>query len=228
MIDFISRFITPERCIGFTIVFAALAPGLLHAQSYQMHVHVNAGPLDSTYELSQVSLIDFTVDPAAHQELYIINTKGKQDSLEIQKIGAITYRYDTTNSQVLFNMTDGTTDSVAIAGISSITIPSLPAFSGVVSERLPDDGLVQCYPNPTNGSATILVTLRASTKLRVEIYDIAGHLVQDFGERDYLPGSQTLHWDGKNSDGELLPSGSYILRLVNDNGVTSINLALAR
>jgi hypothetical protein len=75
--------------------------------------------------------------------------------------------------------------------------------------------LGQNYPNPFNASTTIplSVPLEHTADLRLEIFDIAGQIV-DVLHADLLPpGTHHLSWDVRNSRGSPLASGLYFYRL---------------
>ncbi len=80
--------------------------------------------------------------------------------------------------------------------------------------------LYQSYPNPFkrggHGSEMIIrFDLPGATKQSVElaIYNLAGQLVRYLVSGERHPGAYEVRWDGKNEDGQLVPSGTYLYRL---------------
>ncbi len=55
--------------------------------------------------------------------------------------------------------------------------------------------------------------LQTPRPLRVEVYDLAGRQVRDLGVEAGLAQHYNLAWDGRDSQGNLVPPGSYLMRL---------------
>ena len=78
--------------------------------------------------------------------------------------------------------------------------------------------LAQNFPNPFNPETWIPYQLSQATEVKIQIYDISGHLVRtlDLGwqARDsYMTSSSAAYWDGKNELGERVSSGIYFYTL---------------
>jgi hypothetical protein len=77
--------------------------------------------------------------------------------------------------------------------------------------------LSQNYPNPFNPSTTITFDLPGEADNRqhvnLTIYDLRGRRVRELINTDLETGSHKIHWDGRNDQGESVPSGIYIYRL---------------
>lgn len=52
----------------------------------------------------------------------------------------------------------------------------------------------QNYPNPFNGETTLSFFVPAAQRVAVEIYDVTGSRVENFGEREYARGTHTIRW----------------------------------
>ena len=68
--------------------------------------------------------------------------------------------------------------------------------------------LFQNYPNPFNPSTTIRFSLPAETKLKINIYNMLGELVETLAEADYEAGFHKVTFNASK-----LPSGVYIYRI---------------
>jgi flagellar hook assembly protein FlgD len=62
----------------------------------------------------------------------------------------------------------------------------------------------------------------------ISIYDQRGRLVRMLVDGSMPAGAQSAVWDGQDRQGRAAPSGTYIVRLVTDQGVRSSKLTLAR
>lgn len=70
--------------------------------------------------------------------------------------------------------------------------------------------LEQNYPNPFNPTTMIRFQLAQATVVRLEIYTVLGTAIRMLVTGPMAAGIHELRWDGKNSDGEAVPSGVYL------------------
>ena len=88
-----------------------------------------------------------------------------------------------------------------------------------VGDVQPQDTLLaQNYPNPFNPETWIPYQLSKATEVKIDIYNVSGHLVRslDLGWQptgSYMMPSSAAYWDGKNAVGERVASGIYFYTL---------------
>ena len=88
-----------------------------------------------------------------------------------------------------------------------------------VGDVQPQDTLLaQNFPNPFNPETWIPYQLSKATEVKIDIYDVSGHLVRslDLGWQplgSYMMPSSAAYWDGKNAVGERVASGIYFYTL---------------
>lgn len=87
--------------------------------------------------------------------------------------------------------------------------------------------LRQNYPNPFNPSTTIEFYLPVKTGWRLEIINLKGQVVSEFGGVGG-PGSVALPWNGKDNVGRSVSSGIYFYRLVTGEHCSSKKMLLLR
>ena len=68
------------------------------------------------------------------------------------------------------------------------------------------------YPNPFNGSTTLLVRVPRAEHLRVSVYNVRGEKVRTLFDGPAQPQELRLTWDGRTSSGRSCPSGVYLCR----------------
>jgi hypothetical protein len=90
------------------------------------------------------------------------------------------------------------------------------AFAG--SELIPDNfSLGQNYPNPFNPTTRIQYGIPAievgSVATTLSIYNVSGQLIRILVDEEKPAGMYEVEWDGKNSIGVQVPSGTYFYRL---------------
>ena len=69
------------------------------------------------------------------------------------------------------------------------------------------------YPNPFNPRTTIRYTLAEDAPVRLTIYAVDGRLVRRLQDGGREAGEHRVVWDGLDSSGRAVPSGTYLYRL---------------
>lgn len=88
--------------------------------------------------------------------------------------------------------------------------------------------LEQNYPNPFNPVSTIQYEIPHASEVSLIVYDILGREVTRLVDGYMEPGYHQTQWDGRNVNGQELPSGIYIARLVTPEYTKSIKMVLLR
>ena len=89
-------------------------------------------------------------------------------------------------------------------------------------------GLVGNYPNPFNPSTSLVFNLASRSRVQIDIYNILGQKVRSLHDGVLSEGRNTLIWDGKNDDDNLVPSGTYIWQLQTAEFVASKKMVLIK
>ena len=89
-------------------------------------------------------------------------------------------------------------------------------------------GLEQNYPNPFNPSTNLTFELSKIENVALRVYDILGKEITTLLEKELSPGSYTISWEARDSNGQLLPSGVYFIRLNAGNYTKVIKALLMR
>jgi len=88
--------------------------------------------------------------------------------------------------------------------------------------------LVGNYPNPFNPSSKIVFEVPQKSVVKIAIYDILGRLVNTLVNGEYGRGRHELVWNGTNSYGRVLSSGTYIAVMKAGNYQHSIKMNLLK
>jgi flagellar hook assembly protein FlgD len=80
-------------------------------------------------------------------------------------------------------------------------------------------------PNPFGATTMIRFTTAAAAEARIAIFDVGGRQVRLLNRGIYQPGSHRIEWDGRDDNGNELPSGVYFTRLT-AGGETSTRAVL--
>jgi hypothetical protein len=73
--------------------------------------------------------------------------------------------------------------------------------------------LLPNYPNPFNAETNIEYTLPRDSKIKLGIFNVKGQLVRVLIEGEQKAGVLKAQWDGTNTDGLVVGSGVYFVRL---------------
>ncbi|MBP6876128.1 MAG: PQQ-binding-like beta-propeller repeat protein [Candidatus Eisenbacteria bacterium] len=74
--------------------------------------------------------------------------------------------------------------------------------------------LSQARPNPSRGPVCWELSTSSAERVRLLVVGPDGRTVRDLGERQCEGAGQPLLWDGRDSEGVLVPTGVYYLRLL--------------
>ena len=89
---------------------------------------------------------------------------------------------------------------------------------------LPSDFMLsQNYPNPFNPQTEIQYTIPKKSRIQLKIYNTLGEDVISLVNEEKLAGTYKVQWNGKNEQGNSLPSGLYYYCLKADNMIISTN-----
>lgn len=84
---------------------------------------------------------------------------------------------------------------------------------GVEDQFEAGGNLSMAYPNPFSAQTTIRFTLEQPGKANLKIYDLTGRHITTLLDGQQAPGEHSLIWDGTDSQGNAMPSGTYFYQL---------------
>lgn len=79
--------------------------------------------------------------------------------------------------------------------------------------------LAQNHPNPFNPQTTITFSLPRAQDVSLRVYDVQGRCVATLAHGERAAGAHQVAWQGRDDRGLAVPSGTYIYRLVTEDGV---------
>ena len=82
--------------------------------------------------------------------------------------------------------------------------------NGIVPDRI---DLAQNYPNPFNPVTSIRYQIPQKATVKLEVFDVLGRKVQTLVNKEHVPGSYVVEWDGKTSHGISVSTGVYFYSL---------------
>lgn len=84
------------------------------------------------------------------------------------------------------------------------------------------------YPNPFNPNTIIRYRVNKTARLSVDIYNLRGVPVRNLLNCEQSAGVHEIQWDGRNKQGQAVPSGIYFCRLKNGRRTCQIKIILER
>ena len=89
------------------------------------------------------------------------------------------------------------------------------------NEFLPKDFSLIVYPNPFNNTIQIHFNLQKRAFVTIDIFDLLGRKQKMLTYNKKSAGQHIISWDGKNNEGEKLPSGIWLVRVQVGNQIKS-------
>jgi hypothetical protein len=89
----------------------------------------------------------------------------------------------------------------------------IPAYHCCGYDNGSASGIINIYPNPSQGMMNISYQLVYHDLVKVSVYDINGRLIKVLENDVKEHGSYTLQWDGCDDFGRTIASGTYIIHL---------------
>lgn len=107
-----------------------------------------------------------------------------------------------------------------------------PEFTIDVNDNLPLQPakyiLYPNFPNPFNPVTKLKFDIPQKSNVSIKVFNTLGKEITTLLEKELSPGSYTISWDAKDSKGQLLPSGVYLIRMAADNYTKTIKALLLK
>lgn len=77
-----------------------------------------------------------------------------------------------------------------------------------------EDKIISIVPNPFYSDINISFQTKKNNNIKVNIYNIVGQHVKTLVNEPLNPGVHNVIWDGKSDNKQLMPSGSYFVKII--------------
>lgn len=96
-----------------------------------------------------------------------------------------------------------------------ISVGDLGGSSTVVAKDIPENyQLRQNYPNPFNPETQISYAIPVTSNIEINIYNALGQKIKSLVNANESPGIYSVLWKGVDDNGQKVPSGIYICRMI--------------
>ena len=110
----------------------------------------------------------------------------------------------------------------------SVTL-NVSAIDAPLSTGMPDKiELLGNHPNPFNNITLIKFSLPHQSNIKLAIFSINGRLIRVLSDDSYMGGVHQVMWDGKDTNGKTVASGTYVYQLTSEQQQISRKLVLAK
>lgn len=110
---------------------------------------------------------------------------------------------------------------------SMIQLYSLHCTTPSTAAALEPAPMLRISPNPVRGRTSVRFSIQIQTAARLEVFDVAGRRVRDFGTIPASPFS-SVTWDGRDSRGRQVANGVYMVRIQSERASRSARVIWAR
>lgn len=106
---------------------------------------------------------------------------------------------------------------------------------GILAEVVLDGGQfaldspsMSVYPNPANPGAEVSFEVPANGLVRLSVYSLDGKRLADLVDGQMVAGPHQRYWDGRDTSGQSLATGVYLLRLETEQGMANSRVTLIK
>ena len=104
-------------------------------------------------------------------------------------------------------------EALVVDGGGRPVAAEMPSVAAQVSALPGRFALLQNYPNPFNPQTHITYHLARSEAVRLQVFALTGQSIRTLGQGVVSGGAHTVVWDGRDTAGEPVSSGVYLVRL---------------
>jgi hypothetical protein len=84
------------------------------------------------------------------------------------------------------------------------------------------------HPNPARSSSTLAFSVPATSRARIELFDVNGRRLATLADREFDAGHHTVNWDLRDDAGAPVPAGLVFARLSTPTGALTRRLLVTR
>jgi hypothetical protein len=148
---------------------------------------------------------------------------GSTSEYTVEEVRSITF----TNDVMHLNKKDGSTESWPVNMIGKYNYTNLTAGINLPLSNMKENDLV-IFPNPAREDITIAYTISSAGKVNIELLDPNGKLIRQLEQQQSQAGKYTVNWDGKDANGNILSTGTYICQVYSGGNMSTQKIVIIK
>jgi hypothetical protein len=143
--------------------------------------------------------------------------------------GATLYDLNNDGKEEILVTLDDIIENVGLRMFSKIYKPNFADDVETENESLPHRfSLFPNFPNPFNPQTKIRIEISKRSFATIKVYNSLGKEITTLLDNEMSPGNYSINWEAKDSNGNILPSGVYLIRMTVDNYTETIKALLLK
>jgi len=185
----------------------------------------NYVPLKISWDRSLIPAIDnATINPAG-SSWWLVDATSNGNYFAINMSTGLGKVIGDAQLDVQGNTVILTLMTVAVEGFNII----FDCTSGIEGELPTATGIINVAPSIVSTDATVNFGLTEYGRVKLEVYDALGNFVKNIADRDYVASNKlSAHFDGRDAAGNLLPNGTYTIRMIAGTNVSTYQVKVIR
>ena len=118
--------------------------------------------------------------------------------------------------------------ALGVGAILHATVAAVSVDEAAENPEIRSLRMNSAFPNPFNPQTTIRYAIAGPQRVRMAVYNVEGRLIDTLVEAEMSAGLHEVSWNGRDSHGREMPSGSYLVRLETENGAEARKVSLIR
>ncbi|MDT3695121.1 MAG: T9SS type A sorting domain-containing protein [Ignavibacterium sp.] len=136
---------------------------------------------------------------------------------------------DDEREELLINMWDDPPGLGSIKWFNWIYKPDFTVQVESEEDILPGSyNIFPAYPNPFNPNTNIKFDVFEASHTTMKVFNVLGKEITTLLDKEMSPGSYSINWEAKDSNGKLLPAGVYLIRFRANNYTKTIKTILLK
>ncbi len=126
----------------------------------------------------------------------------------------------TPNTVYEYRLRDLDSDGMVACSVSDVLL--------VKFDMVGDFALAQNTPNPVEFSTNIGFTVPENTNVRIEVINMLGNVVSELTNTTYAAGTHVVNWDCNDINGNRVPAGTYLYRMISNGEVITKKMTVVK
>lgn len=168
--------------------------------------------------LTTVTLLAFGIITSlqAQQSIYVEWNNGNVDQIPLSEVQKIIF----SGTDMILHKTDVTTITWPTADVKKYYYD---VTTNIGNNEIANSLDVLIYPNPSNGNFNLKYEVNKTSEIKILLTDIRGEIIEVLLSDNKQTGNHTLKFQKQD-----LSSGTYLIKIMNNNNLTTKKLLILK